>query len=387
MKNWSGIKCFSVNDEYKSCPQGRLFSWLIGMVFVLCACGCSGRRTNRVVVHLNGAFNRHFVIERAGLNDERALILDSGVAKSNRDSLVFELPPSETTIYFIRMQGRMLQLPFFYDSSDIGVFYNYTTGEYHYLNSPAGDEWKRFQQEQADIARRERKLADSSTIDSQARADSLLRLRFRRNFNFADTVRNPGLFLLAYNLVDFGNDYSGLEAFMKRVGKRFPGHSGIRMLVNNTLDYVSIFRSPLQIGDACPHLRLPDSDDRMVDIGASPGKYLLIDFWSTWCDQCRPISDVKKRVRSLADTGRLAMFSIAVDAEKDTWQQLIRDLQYSWPQLIDVKMWSGPAARTFRFDSIPFNYLVGPDGRILAKGIPADSLVPVLTALKIIRKK
>lgn len=354
--------------------------WMIGMALVSMM-ACRGREKDRVVFHLNGAFNRHFVIQRVGLNEEKSTTLDSGVGRSNRDSFIYLLPPSEATIYQIRLQGRSLQLPFIYDSSDMDIFYNYTTGEYHFAGSPASVEWQQFQQGQRAIAQEEQRWKGRADDPPMAGLDSLVRLSYLRNYHFADTVRNPGLFLLAYNQVDFGTDYAGLEQFVLRAGRRFPKHTGVQTLVRNTLDFVRTFGSPLKIGDTLPRLRLPDSNGRMVDIGPVPGKYLFLDLWSTWCDQCRIFSVVKKKAWSLADTSRLAMVSIAVDARKDAWKNVIAYERYSWPQLIDERMWSGTAARTLRFDSLPFNYLVAPDGRIVAKAISADSLVRVFSAI------
>ena len=128
---------FSVNCSCKSRPNGRLFSWMIGLICLVGTTGCTDGRTNRVVFHLNGAFNRHFVIERVGLNEEKPIVLDSGAGKSNRDSFVYHLPAAQATVYRIRLEGRNFQLSFIYDSADIGIFYNYTTGEYHFTNSPA----------------------------------------------------------------------------------------------------------------------------------------------------------------------------------------------------------------------------------------------------------
>ena len=360
---------------------------MIGSGLVLLMAACNGRKEHRVVFHLTGAFNRHFVIERAGLNGDRSVVLDSGMGRSGRDSFVYTLPASEPVAYRIRLQERAFQVPFIYDSSDIGIYYNYTTGAYHYENSPASEEWQQFQRGQLAIAQQERALAARPDDSSRRATDSLMTLAYRRNFNFADSVRNPALFLLAYNLVDFGRDYAGLEQFIRRAGTRFPGHSGVQTLVRNTLDFVRTFRTPLQRGNPMPHLSLPDTAGLEVAIGPERGKYVLIDFWSTWCDRCRIFSDAKKRAWSLADSSRLAMISVAVDAEKDSWKEVVRFERYPWTQVIDEKMWAGQAARTFRFDSIPFNYLVGPDGRILARAIPADSLIGVLSAAKLLKMK
>lgn len=321
---------------------------------------CRNRRENKIVFHLNGAFNRHFLIQRVAFNEEPTTTLDSGIASSNKDSFVYHLPSSEASVYLIRFQGRSLQLPFIYDSSGLAIFYNYTTGQYHFEHSPASEEWQHFQQGQASLGLRE---------------------KYTRNFNFADTVSNPALFLLAYGLIDYGRDYNGLQQFIQRAGARFPTHHGVQTLVKNTIDFISAFRTPLKLGDTLPSLTLPDSSGQDTRIGPIANKYVLVDFWSTWCDQCRLFSDAKKKAWQMADTSRFAMISIAVDAEKDAWHNVLRFEKYPWPQLIDEKMWGGPAARTFKFDSLPYNFLVDPHGIIVARSISADSLLRVVQTI------
>jgi thiol-disulfide isomerase/thioredoxin len=321
---------------------------------------CNSRRENRIVFHLNGAFHRHFVIQRVAFNEETETTLDSGLASSNKDSFIYHLPPSEASVYLIRFQGRSFQLPFIYDSSGLAIFYNYTTGKYHFENSPASEEWQRFLQGQTSLGSRE---------------------QYTRNFNFADTVSNPALFLLAYGLVDYGRDYNGLQQFIQRAGARFPTHHGVQTLVKNTIDFISAFRTPLKLGDPLPSLSLPDSSGHDTRIGSIANKYVLVDFWSTWCDQCRLFSDAKKKAWHDADTSRFSIISIAIDAEKDAWRNVIRYEQYPCPQLIDEKMWSGPAARTYKVDSLPFNFLVDPRGIIVAKSISADSLFRVVKTI------
>ena len=203
-------------------------------------------------------------------------------------------------------------------------------------------------------------------------------MSYTRNFHFADTTTNPALFLLAYKLVDFDRDYAGLEKFMQRVAHRFPGHSDISSLVKTTLEYVRVFNNPLKVGEPFPVLQLPDSGGRMVNVAPEKNKYLLVDFWSSWCKDCRPFSEVKKQIYRHADTSKLAMVSIAIDAEVEAWKNIIRYEGYSWPQLIDERMWNGPAPRTLRFDSLPYNFLIAPHGRIIAKAMSADSLLRIL---------
>jgi hypothetical protein len=354
--------------------------WARSLFFLLLLTSCGHRDDRRIIFILNGAFNRHFLVERAGRVGERPVIVDSGIGRTQRDTIIFTLPPSEATVYFIRLQYKSYRIPFIHDSTGLTILYNYGKDHYRFENSPASSEWQRFQTGQDSIGAEMHKLEGLPEATIRPRLDSLLRMSYNRNFHyFADTTTNPALFLLAYKLVDFDRDYAGLEKFMQRVARRFPGHSGISALVNSTLDYVRIFNNPLKTGDQLPALQLPDSTGRMIAIAPEKNKYLLIDFWSSWCgESCRTFSEVKKQIYRRSDTTKLAMISIAIDAEEEDWRKIIHSEAYPWPQLIDKKMWSGPAPSTLRFDSLPFNFLVAPGGRIVGKAIPADSLLRIL---------
>lgn len=347
---------------------------------------CNRQPDQRVVFHIKGAFNRHFLLERAGFNGEKPRVIDSGVARSNRDSFVYDLPSSEHAVYWILPEYKGYRIPFIHDSTGLRIVYDYNRDEYHFENSPASEEWRRFQQRQQGAATQMEALSHQPAVAIRPVIDSLMRITARNNFHFADTTTNPALFLLAYDLVDFSGDYHGLEQFMRRAAKRFPGNAAVRTLVSNSLDYVRIFNSPLHIGDTLPSLYLPDSSGHPIAVAPVKDKYLLVDCWSSWCASCRIFSAAKKKAWQDADTGKFAIVSIAVDAEKQAWLNILRFERYPWQQLIDEKMWSGPAARTLHVDSLPYNFLVAPGGRILARSIPADSLILVLAGRGIIRK-
>jgi thiol-disulfide isomerase/thioredoxin len=357
----------------------------LGLIVFVVLTGCGGVGKHRIVFHLIGGFNRQFFIERLNFNGDMPTPLDSGAGRNPRDSFVYFLPPGEPTVYHLRLQGKVVQPAFVYDSSDIEVYYNYTNSQYHVVNSPASEEWRNFVRGQDSIGRQQRLLDGLPADSARPRAFALVRERYMRDLHFADTVSNPALFLLAYNNIDFGSDYKGLEQFIQRAGRRFPGHAQVQELVKSTVAYARTFGSPLQLGDTLPAVGLADNSGNWVRIGPVAGKYTLIDFWSTWCDQCRVFSAAKKDAWHKADTSRFAIISVAIDAKKETWQKVIQYEQYAWPQLIDEQMWKGPVARTLRFDSIPFNFLLGPDGRIVFKGISSDSLALALASLGVIK--
>lgn len=358
-------------------------------VFILIA-GCKIKNETKLTLHLRGGAGRQYVIRNIGFNDDEGSLLDSGLIKSNHDSLVFSIPYPDNRLYKISFEGDPAGVTFITDTDAMDVFYDYFTGKYYFHHSPASSKLKEFNDEQVSLVAEATKIdrqVDSikQTHGNQQQADLLTgrmnavyKERYNRILHFADTVRNPALFMVIYGLVDFGNDFDGQKKFITKAAARFPDSRDVQKLAANTLEYISIFEEEFQVGDSLPELVLPNQYGQPVSTYSIKGKYILLDFWSTWSKTSREFSAAKKEAKKMIDSSRFDMISVAIDGEKDTWHRVIDFEGYTWPQLIDEKMWRGEAVKKLKFDSIPFNFLMDPQRRVVAKAIPADSLLPVL---------
>src|SRR6185369_14055447 len=153
----------------------------------------------------------------------------------------------------------------------------------------------------------------------------------------------------------------------------------IQKLKDETLDYLKIFEEEYNVGDVLPELVLPDRMGIKFSTYSLKGKFVFIDFWSTWCEACMQYDKEKEKAKKIFAPEKFEIVSIALDAEKEAWKNYLQQKKYDWPQLIDEKMWNGPTRKAYKIDSIPFNFLVAPDGRVLAKAIKPDSVVAVIS--------
>jgi thiol-disulfide isomerase/thioredoxin len=363
-------------------------------VWVLLGCmlmlGCSTGHKDKITVHLIGGFNRRFSIYLVAVNGQPQVMLDSGRIKGMHDSLTFELPSNLERLIRLSVPEKGINCTFVNDSPDVIVKCYVGKRSCTFFNSPASSLWNNFQEEQSVL--RDKQQALSKRLDSLQNTHSsaesrdstknaiwaLVREVYLRNLHFADTTTSPGLFLIAYNLVDFGKDYQGLEQFMLRAKQRFPNHVVVQRLVAENLEITKIYSHPLQVGDSIPDLVLPDRSGQQFSLYSVRNKYILINFWSTFCSQCKPFMDMEKVLGDSVYGNELVRVSVDMDNLKGKWVQIIDGEDYHWTQLIDEQMWKGEASRLLRVDSIPYTFLVGPDKRILAKGIDADSLVSIL---------
>ena len=355
---------------------------IVFLLGVLAACH-TGPHT-RVVVRIQSGHGQKIYLSPVPYAREKGGFIDSAIVQDMEHDIVFDIS-GEEHLYQLSFAHSGVRFVLINDVPELSIAGNFLTGKYEVLHSPASAGLHRFLDGQAQLAGRTRLLAqriekekepiEKEKEDSLRRAlDSAFTALGGRYRAFADTVKSPSAFMAVYNLIEFGRDYAGQSRFIRAAAARFPSSSAIRELREEVLAYIKVMEEEFQPGDLLPSITLPDPGGRAFSTGSLKGKYYLIDFWSTWCPQCAAYSKAKMELRKLFPSERFEMVSVAIDAERKDWENDLRRGQPGWPQLIDTEMWQGVTVRTLKFDSIPFNFLVDPEGRILQKGLPPDSL-------------
>ncbi|HYC39260.1 MAG TPA: TlpA disulfide reductase family protein [Chitinophagaceae bacterium] len=358
----------------------------------LIALGCRDKNATTVVFDIDHAAGRAVYIETIPYTNETVRVLDSvSIPPGGSARVKLQIRDVEERPLRLRVTDTDIRIVFFNDAAEIRIRGNILKPrEYSIENSPGTtilDQFLALQKEQG----REWEKVTQEVQRLQAggiagpRMDSLLRLQdkflaefFERYRRFADTVSHPGVFLYVYNKADFGKDYAALKAFMERAAKRFPDHQRIQELVRETRNFLKVFEEEYHVGDLLPSAELPDSSGKMVSTSRA-GRYVFLDMWASWCGPCVRFDRPKSEARRKFPAEKLEIISIGLEPEKEFWKAHIRRHEAEWTQLIDEKVWEGETLRVFRIDSIPFNFLVDPRGRIVRKAIPADSLVAVLS--------
>lgn len=125
-----------------------------------------------------------------------------------------------------------------------------------------------------------------------------------------------------------------------------------------------------------PEFTQADTSGKAVALHDFRGKYVLVDFWASWCGPCRQENPNVVNAYNQYKDKNFTVLGVSLDrpGAKDAWLNAIHKDNLTWTQVSDLKFWDNEVARQYGIRSIPQNFLIGPDGKIVAKNIRGEAL-------------
>ena len=128
------------------------------------------------------------------------------------------------------------------------------------------------------------------------------------------------------------------------------------------------------IGAIAPGFTLPDTTGKMISLASFKGKYVLVDFWASWCGPCRKENPYLVKAYHRFHAKSFEIISISIDASKKSWCTAIQTDSLPWIHVSDLKAGQGPVPDAYGVKSIPKNVLLDKAGKIIARNLRGEEL-------------
>lgn len=173
----------------------------------------------------------------------------------------------------------------------------------------------------------------------------------------------------ANNFISSQTDLPVLESLADRLQKENPSPKYAQAFIAGIKRIKGI-----SVGDIAPDFTLDSPEGAKVSLSSLRGKYVLLDFWASWCGPCRRENPNVVKLYEQYKEKNFEIYGVSLDKDRDAWLKAIKDDNLTWVHGSDLKYWSSDVAVKYGINGIPATYLLDQDGRVIAKNLRGKAL-------------